>query len=99
MLTVATATSYYKYLSPLTPISPPTFSNPASPLTLLTEEPLLTVTLLTFVSRYRKMPCAGGHCRSHAIHAQLWTSLRGLIARALWLPAPLGRGFTGSSVA
>ncbi|KAK4154195.1 hypothetical protein C8A00DRAFT_42997 [Chaetomidium leptoderma] len=87
---------YYKYLSPLTPISPPTFHNPASHLTLLTEEPILTVTLLTIASRYRRMPGTGGHCRSHAIHEQLWTYLRGMIERVVWGQEAFGGGFCGS---
>ncbi|EGY19492.1 hypothetical protein VD0002_g4667 [Verticillium dahliae] len=92
---------YYEYLSPLTPISPPTFRNPASHLTLLTEEPILTVTLLTISSRYRKIPGTGGHCRSHAIHEQLWNYLRGMIERCLWGQEAFGGGFvsmtTGAS--
>ncbi|KAK3302324.1 uncharacterized protein B0T15DRAFT_514369 [Chaetomium strumarium] len=87
---------YYKYLSPLTPISPPTFHNPASHLTLLTEEPILTVTLLTISSRYRQLPGTGGHCRSHAIHEQLWTYLRGMIERVVWGQEAFGGGFCGS---
>ncbi|KAH0601298.1 hypothetical protein MHUMG1_00171 [Metarhizium humberi] len=87
---------YYKYLSPMTPISPPTFSDPASHLTLLTEEPILTVTLLTISSRYRQMPGTGGHCRSHAIPEQLWTYLRGMIERCLWGQEAFGGGFCGS---
>jgi hypothetical protein len=81
----------------MTPISPPTFSNPASHVTLLTEEPILTVTLLTIASRYRQMPGPGGHCRSHAIHEQLWTYLRGMIERCLWGQEAFGGGFCGSS--
>ncbi|KAF7547532.1 hypothetical protein G7046_g8972 [Stylonectria norvegica] len=88
---------YYKYLSPLTPISPPTFSNPASHVTLLYEEPILTVTLLTIASRYRQMPGTGGHCRSHAIHEQLWTYLRGMIERCLWGQEAFGGGFCVSA--
>ncbi|KAB5570257.1 hypothetical protein GE09DRAFT_957636 [Coniochaeta sp. 2T2.1] len=87
---------YYAYLSPLTPISPPTFRNPSSHLTLLTEEPILTVTLLTIASRYRQMPGPGGHCRSHAIHEQLWTYLRGMIERVVWGQEAFGGGFCGS---
>ncbi|KAL2889712.1 Transcriptional activator ARO80 [Ceratocystis lukuohia] len=75
---------YYTYLSPLTPISPPTFRNPASHETLLSEEPILTVTLLTITSRYMKLSGPGGHCRSNAIHEQLWTYLRGMVERCLW---------------
>jgi hypothetical protein len=88
--------SYYKYLSPLTPISPPTFHSPASHLTLLTEEPILAVTLLTIASRYRRLPGTGGHCRSHAIHEQLWTYLRGMIERVVWGQEAFGGGFCGS---
>ncbi|KAK3692050.1 hypothetical protein B0T22DRAFT_475020 [Podospora appendiculata] len=87
---------YYDYLSPLTPISPPTFRSPATHLTLLTEEPILAVTLLTIASRYRKMPGTGGDCRSHAIHEQLWTYLRGMIERVLWGQEAFGGGFCGS---
>lgn len=91
-----TIISYYEYLSPLTPISPPTFRNPGTHPTLLSEEPILTVTLLTIASRYRRMPGPGGHCRSHAIHEQLWTYLRGMIERCLWGQEAFGGGFCGS---
>ncbi|KAJ4304233.1 zinc finger transcriptional activator [Collariella sp. IMI 366227] len=94
--TAQEAIDYYRYLSALTPISPPTFQNPASHLTLLTEEPILTVTLLTIASRYRRMPGTGGHCRSHAIHEQLWTYLRGMIERVVWGQEAFGGGFCGS---
>ncbi|KAF3062921.1 Transcriptional activator ARO80 [Trichoderma lentiforme] len=90
---------YYKYLSPLTPISPPTFSNPSSHLTLLTEEPILTVTLLTISSRYCQLPGTGGICRSHAVPEQLWTYLRGMIERCLWGQEAFGGGFCGSGSA
>lgn len=90
------STSYYEFLSPLTPISPPTFRSPAAHLTLLTEEPILTVTLLTIASRYRQLPGTGGHCRSHAIHEQLWTYLRGMIERVIWGQEAFGGGFCGS---
>ncbi|TVY38422.1 Transcriptional activator, partial [Lachnellula subtilissima] len=89
-------TYYYEYLSPLTPISPPTFKDPATHHTLLTEEPILTVTLLTIATRYKQMSGAGGHCRSHAIHEQLWTYLRGMIERCLWGQEAFGGGFCGS---
>lgn len=98
-LTLVLSVSYYKYLSPLTPISPPTFSNPSSHLTLLTEEPILTVTLLTISSRYCQLPGAGGICRSHAVPEQLWTYLRGMIERCLWGQEAFGGGFCGSGSA
>lgn len=98
-LTCTFSYSYYKYLSPLTPISPPTFSNPSSHLTLLTEEPILTVTLLTISSRYCQLPGTGGICRSHAVPEQLWTYLRGMIERCLWGQEAFGGGFCGSGSA
>ncbi|EKD20435.1 c6 zinc finger domain containing protein [Drepanopeziza brunnea f. sp. 'multigermtubi' MB_m1] len=87
---------YYEYLSPLTPISPPTFRDTGTHHTLLIEEPILTVTLLTIATRYRQIPGPGGHCRSHAIHEQLWTYLRGMIERCLWGQEAFGGGFCGS---
>ncbi|KJR89889.1 c6 zinc finger domain containing protein [Sporothrix schenckii 1099-18] len=87
---------YYTYLSPLTPISPPTFSNPATHVTLLTEEPILAVTLLTISSRYKSLVGAGASCRSHAVHEQLWTYLRGMIERVVWGQEAFGGGFCGS---
>src|SRR5687767_9242700 len=94
-----TCPSYYKYLSPMTPISPPTFSDPGSHFTLLTEEPILSVTLLTIASRYKQLDGPGGHCRSYAIHEQLWTYLRGMIERCLWGQEAFGSGFCGSGSA
>ncbi|CZT04076.1 related to ARO80-positive transcription regulator of ARO9 and ARO10 [Rhynchosporium agropyri] len=87
---------YYEYLSPLTPISPPTFRDPGTHLTLLMEEPILTVALLTIATRYKQISGPGGHCRSHAIHEQLWTYLRGMIERCLWGQEAFGGGFCGS---
>ncbi|CCU75203.1 Fungal Zn binuclear cluster domain containing protein/C6 transcription factor [Blumeria hordei DH14] len=86
---------YYEYLSPLTPISPPTFRDPGTHYTLLTEEPILTVTLLTIATRYRQISDPGGHCRSYAIHEQLWNYLRGMIERCLWGQEAFGGRFCG----
>ncbi|KAI0019037.1 hypothetical protein F4780DRAFT_771477 [Xylariomycetidae sp. FL0641] len=87
---------YYEYLSPMTPISPPTFRSPSSHITLLTEEPILAVTLLTIASRYYNIRSTGGHCRSHAIHEELWRYLRRMIERCLWGQEAFGGGFCGS---
>ncbi|KAI1489214.1 hypothetical protein F5X96DRAFT_670941 [Biscogniauxia mediterranea] len=87
---------YYEYLSPMTPISPPTFRSPSSHITLLTEEPILAVTLLTIASRYYNIRTTGGHCRSHAIHEELWRYLRRMIERCLWGQEAFGGGFCGS---
>lgn len=65
-------------------------------MTLLTEEPILTVTLLCIASRYRKLPGTGGVSRANAIHEQLWTYLRGMIERVIWGQEAFGGGFCGS---
>ncbi|EDN95489.1 hypothetical protein SS1G_11367 [Sclerotinia sclerotiorum 1980 UF-70] len=46
--------------------------------------------------RYMEIAGAGGHCRSYAIHEQLWTYLRGMIERCLWGQEAFGGGFCGS---
>lgn len=89
-------TYYYEFLSPMTPISPPTYRHPSSHPILLTEEPILTVTLLTIASRYYQITTTGGHCRSHAIHEELWRYLRRMIERCLWGQEAFGGGFCGS---
>lgn len=80
----------------MTPVSPPTFRSPASHTTLLTEEPILAVTLLTIASRYHSIRTTGGHCRSHAIHEELWRYLRRMVERCLWGQEAFGGGFCGS---
>ncbi|KAK7938115.1 uncharacterized protein PG986_014983 [Apiospora aurea] len=87
---------YFKFLSPMTPISPPTFGNPGTHYTLLIEEPILAVTLLTIASRYYIISGPGGHCRSHAIHEELWRYLRRMIERCVWGQEAFGGGFCGS---
>ncbi|KAI8947313.1 transcriptional activator ARO80 [Xylaria longipes] len=87
---------YYEYLSPMTPVSPPTFRSPGSHTTLLTEEPILAVALLTIASRYYSIRTTGGHCRSHAIHEELWRYLRRMVERCLWGQEAFGGGFCGS---
>lgn len=54
------------------------------------------MTLLTIASRYRRLTGTGGHCRSHAVHEQLWTYLRGMIERVVWGQEAFGGGFCGS---
>lgn len=80
----------------MTPVSPPTFRSPGSHATLLTEEPILAVTLLTIASRYYSIRTTGGHCRSHAIHEELWRYLRRMVERCLWGQEAFGGGFCGS---
>lgn len=52
-------------------------------LQLLTEEPVLTATLLTIGSRYCPAP-PGTSTNPNAIHERLWTHLRDMIERFCW---------------
>ncbi|KAI9678725.1 MAG: hypothetical protein M1817_005782 [Caeruleum heppii] len=83
---------FYRFLSPLTPVVPPTFRDPSTHSKLLAEEPILTVTLLTIASRYVRLSGPGGMSRSFAVHEKLWTYLRGMIERMVWGQEQFGGG-------
>ncbi|KAH6874051.1 hypothetical protein B0T10DRAFT_449475 [Thelonectria olida] len=82
-LTAAEAIDYtyyfYEYMAPLTPVLLPILGNPETHVALLTDEPILAVTLLTIASRYRTASNVDGLRRSRTIHEKLWSHLRGLI--------------------
>ncbi|KAM5430404.1 zinc finger transcriptional activator [Microsporum canis] len=75
---------YYEHLAPLTPIVLKNYSSPSTHLTLLTEEPVLTVTMLTIASRHMKLSGNGANSRAYSIHEKLWSYLRGMIERLFW---------------
>lgn len=87
--------SYYQYLEPMTPVSIPDFRNPDTHLILLTEEPLLTVTLLSISSRHMKLSGPGAESRAYSIHERLWSHLKGMIERLQWGQEQFGGGFSG----
>ena len=89
---------YYEELAPLTPISPPNFSSPKSHHTLLNEEPMLAVTILTISSRYKVLEGPGGTSRSFMAHDKLWTYLQSMITRMFWGQEQFGGGFCGAGV-
>jgi hypothetical protein len=66
---------FYEHLAPFTPISPPDFRSYSSHARLLTEEPMLTVTMLTITSCYMKLQGPGDVTRTARIHDQLWDYL------------------------
>ncbi|MCJ1393524.1 hypothetical protein MMC18_006399 [Xylographa bjoerkii] len=98
--TAAEAVSYidyfYKYLAPLTPIGPLQFRFPASHAKLLSEEPVLTVTLLTIASRFMVLTGPAGQSRSFTVHDKLWTYLQAMITRMFWGQEQSGGGFCGA---
>lgn len=87
---------FYEHLAPLTPIAPPDFHSPSSHPKLLTEEPMLTVTLLTITSRFMKLRGPAAQSRSFIIHEKLWMYLQGMITRMFWGQEQFGGGFCGA---
>ncbi|KAL1996230.1 hypothetical protein VTN49DRAFT_282 [Thermomyces lanuginosus] len=75
---------YYEHLAPLSPIVIPDFSPPSTHRTLLTDEPVLAVTMLTTASRHMLPKGDGAHTRGYYIHDRLWAYLRGMIERLFW---------------
>ena len=90
---------FYKHLAPMTAICPPDFSSPSSHLKLLSDEPMLAVTLLTIAARYKKMSGPGAQSRSFLIHEKLWLYLQGMITRMFWGQEQFGGGFCGAGAA
>lgn len=75
---------YYSNLAPMSPVVTPDFSQPSTHRTLLTEEPVLAVTILTIASRHLKPKGDGASTRAFYIHDRLWSYLRGMIERLFW---------------
>lgn len=73
----------------------PDFSHPSTHRSLLTDEPVLAVTLLTTASRHMKPKGDGAYSRAFYIHDRLWTYLRGMIERVFWGQDKFGCGGTG----
>lgn len=90
--------SYFEHLAPLSPIVLPDFSPPSNHLKLLTEEPVLAVTMLTIASRHMKLTGNGANSRAYSIHEKLWSYLRGMIERLFWGQEKFGgSGFPNSN--
>lgn len=94
---ILTDYSYYEHLAPLSPIVIPDFSQPSTHRTLLTDEPVLAVTILTTASRHMKPKGDGAYTRSFYIHDRLWSYLRGMIERLFWGQEKFGGNGIGIS--
>lgn len=75
---------FYRYLSPLTPITVADYRAPKTHQKLLREEPVLAIALLTISSRYMALSGPGAQSRAYAIHDKLWGYLRGLVDDIYW---------------
>lgn len=89
---------FYSHLHPMTPVDVSDFQSPRSHLALITEEPVLTITILTIASRYLEVSGRSYKTRSHKIHEHLWASLMETIQRLFWGQEQFGGGFTGAGV-
>ena len=87
---------FYRYLSPLTPVVLPDFKPYESHERLLTQEPMLAVTMLLIASRHMKLEGPGSVSRPYSIHQKLWTYLSGMIDRVVWGQEQFGGGFCGA---
>ncbi|KAI4086450.1 MAG: hypothetical protein LQ344_007545 [Seirophora lacunosa] len=94
--TAEEAMSYYEYLAPLTPISPPDCRFPATQPSFVNDEPLLVVTILTIASRYMQLDGPGAKSRSYMVHERLWSYLQNMITRMFWGQEQFGGGFCGA---
>ncbi|KAL8998294.1 MAG: hypothetical protein Q9169_002608 [Polycauliona sp. 2 TL-2023] len=90
--------SYYDYLDPQTPISPPDFRSPTTHPRFLNEEPMLAITMLTIASRYKQLAGPGAESRSYMVHERLWSYLQNMITRMFWGQEQFGGGFCGAGM-
>ncbi|KAJ5508650.1 hypothetical protein N7527_010793 [Penicillium freii] len=86
---------YYEHLAPMSPVVIPDFSNPSTHRTLLTDEPVLAVTILTIASRHLKPKGDGANTRAFYIHDRLWAYLRSMIERLFWGQEKFDAGTSG----
>lgn len=87
---------FYKHLAPLTPVALPDFRPYGNHERLLTQEPMLAITMLLIASRHMKLEGPGSVSRPYSIHQKLWTYLSGMIDRVVWGQEQFGGGFCGA---
>nr|POF13963.1 putative transferase caf17, mitochondrial [Quercus suber] len=84
---------FYTYLAPLTPVAVPDFRAPSEHERLLTQELMLTVTILLIASRHMQLEGPGKVTRPQSIHDKLWKYLSGMVDRVIWGQEQFGGGF------
>ena len=87
---------FYEEMAPLTPVKLPNFHDLKTHAKLLTDEPMLTVTILAIASRYMELKTIGGRSRMYVIHDKLWEYLQSMITRMFWGQEQFGGGFCGA---
>ena len=87
---------FYRYLAPLTPTALPDFRASETHARMLTQEPVLSVTILLIASRHMALEGPGSQSRPGVIHQQLWQYLQGMVDRLVWGQEQFGGGFCGA---
>jgi len=90
---------FYTHLAPMTPVIIHDFRDPATHHTLLTEEPVLALAILSITSRYCRLESQAAVTRGYYIHEKLWDALRKIVQRLLWGQEQFCGGFCGAGMA
>ncbi|KAL0940240.1 uncharacterized protein CTRU02_203003 [Colletotrichum truncatum] len=77
------AVTFFKHLSPLSPVLINQYSHHEAHTSLICQESMLCCTILMISSRFFMLPGAGGVSRSHLIHNRLWQFCESLIKRII----------------
>jgi hypothetical protein len=75
---------YFDVMWSLRPVVHPFYRDKGRYSLLATEEPLLSISLVTLSSRYHSLSGSHGEIRSERIHWQAWKFLRKYLQSALW---------------
>jgi Fungal Zn(2)-Cys(6) binuclear cluster domain len=75
---------FFENMCPLSPVVTNYYQNHVHHLQLLTQEPLLTTTILMISSRYHLLPGIGAVSRGFFIHERFWHYCQHLIQRILY---------------
>lgn len=87
--------SYYEHLAPMTPVVINNYRPLSMHTSLVTDEPILAITMLTIASRHMQLAGPGATSRAYQIHDVLWNNLRGMVQRLVWGQEQFGGGFFG----
>jgi hypothetical protein len=87
--------SYYEHLALMTPVVINNYRAPSMHTSLVLDEPILAITIMTIASRHMRLVGPGATIRAYQIHDVLWNNLRGMVQRLVWGQEQFGGGFCG----
>jgi Fungal Zn(2)-Cys(6) binuclear cluster domain len=85
---------FFKNMCPLSPIITNYYQNHDHHFQLITQEPLLTYTLLMISSRYHLLPSLGASSRGYFMHEKFWHHCQHLVQRILYGQEKLSKAKT-----